>query len=155
MPYIILTILILIGDQGTKWLVRRYLLPGASVSVIRGILKIQLVYNPGAAFGIFSGRTFLNFIPIAVAAVFFIYIFRNKNAHPFLKAALTMIAAGGIGNLIDRLLFHQVTDMISFSFFPPVFNGADICVTLGCAMVFLYALLSDRMAGRTGKRRKK
>jgi len=55
-----------------------------------------------------------------------------------------MIIAGGIGNLIDRMVFGWVTDMLDFSIFPPVFNVADIGVTLGCGMFVLYILMEER-----------
>ena len=56
------------------------------------------------------------------------------------KVALLCIIAGGIGNLIDRFLFGYVTDMISFSIFPPVFNIADISVVCGCGLLIIYVL---------------
>ena len=56
------------------------------------------------------------------------------------KVALLCIIAGGIGNLIDRFLLGYVTDMLSFSIFPPVFNIADIAVCLGCGILIVYVL---------------
>ena len=54
-----------------------------------------------------------------------------------------MVIAGGMGNLIDRIVFGFVTDMISLSFFPPVFNVADIAVTLGCVILIIYIAIFD------------
>ena len=99
----------------------------------------------------FEGNTrFLLILPavIIVAAVF--YILRSSGegmTGKMEKTALTLIVAGGIGNMIDRFMFGHVTDMISFSIFPPVFNVADIAVTCGCAILILSLLIDGRFGG--------
>ena len=63
-----------------------------------------------------------------------------KSEGAMFKVALLCIIAGGIGNLIDRFFLGYVTDMLSFSIFPPVFNIADIAVCLGCGILIIYVL---------------
>mgnify|MGYP002527880697 CR=1 FL=1 len=66
---------------------------------------------------------------------------KMKNKRKLYDFSLAIILGGGIGNLIDRLMFGKVTDMISFSFFPPIFNVADIGVTVGCGLLLLDTVL--------------
>lgn len=109
------------------------------------------VENSGAAFGMFSGNTkFLLLVPIVVIVAAVVYIARQNGSgikDIMEKVALTMIAAGGIGNIIDRFLYGHVTDMISFSIFPPVFNVADIAVTCGCGLMILSLFISNGKEG--------
>ena len=69
-----------------------------------------------------------------------IFILKHRKSAKLLKFSLTLIASGGRGNCIDRMFMGYVTDMFDFSIFPPVFNIADIAVTLGCILVIVYVL---------------
>ena len=68
------------------------------------------------------------------------YLRRNNERVAELGALL--IVSGGIGNLIDRTVIGFVTDMISIGRFP-VFNVADICVTVGCGLLILWVILGE------------
>jgi signal peptidase II len=86
-------------------------------------------------------------MPAVVMIAAAVYIVRDKDQSAIgmmQKVSLTLIAAGGVGNMIDRFMFGHVTDMISFSIFPPVFNVADIAVTCGCAMLILSLIIGER-----------
>lgn len=145
MSYFLLAVLVYALDQGTKVLVRSQMLPGDQITVIRGLLSIHYIRNPGAAFGILaSSGHLLETIPVVVILAVLIVVMINKYMHPFCKYALILIAVGGLGNLTDRVLFGKVTDMISLSFFPPIFNVADISITLGCVMIAVYVLFGER-----------
>ena len=69
-----------------------------------------------------------------------VYFYRRKERIP--AALCALISAGGMGNLIDRLMLGYVTDMIDFRVFP-VFNVADIAVTVGCVLLALWILKSE------------
>lgn len=150
MLYLLLAAVIIAADQFTKYLVRS--LPLDFVyNVIGNFLRIVHVENSGAAFGMFSGnRKFLLILPAIVIAIA-VYVIAghkgNGSRDVLEKVSLTMIASGGVGNIIDRLIFGQVTDMISFSIFPPVFNVADIAVTCGCGLMLLSLFVSERKEG--------
>ncbi|MCH4006140.1 MAG: signal peptidase II [Eubacterium sp.] len=156
MSYILAAVLIYALDQGSKVLIRSHMMPGDQFSVIHGLLSIHYIQNQGAAFGILSssGRL-LEMIPIVVILAVLIVVMINKYMHPFCKYALIMVAAGGLGNLTDRVLFGRVTDMISFSFFPPIFNVADIAITTGCMMIAVYVLFGERFRRTSGSRRRR
>ena len=150
MVYLLIGAIVIALDQFTKYLIRS--LPLDYVyNVIGNFLRIVHVENSGAAFGMFSGdRKFLLILPaiVIIVAVFIIVREKGHGARDVLeKVSLTLIASGGAGNIIDRLLFGQVTDMISFSIFPPVFNVADIAVTCGCGLFVLSLLVDERKEG--------
>ncbi len=106
---------------------------------------MKLSKNPGAAFGILPGaRIFL--IIISIVVLFLILIFFRKTKSSLMKTALAMIAAGTISNLIDRIAFGYVIDMIRFSFWPqfPAFNLADVSNTVGALMLVIALLKSAK-----------
>ena len=111
------------------------------MSVFGDFFELRYIQNDGAAFSSFAGKqAFLIAVSIIaiIGAAFFLRKMKSEGA--MFKVALLCIIAGGIGNLIDRLLLGYVTDMLSFSIFPPVFNIADIAVCLGCGILIVYVL---------------
>ena len=91
-----------------------------------------------------SGYRIALIIISSLAIILGIYaITRLYRNNKIIFLAVSMVIAGGIGNLIDRIFFGFVTDMISLSFFPPVFNVADISVTLGCIILIIYIIAFD------------
>lgn len=124
--------LVVIVDQATKAAAIEILEHGP-LTVIPGVIDFMLVRNTGAAFSIGEGAGFV-FIAIAIAflvgAMFFIM---NSEDIPLgLVASIAFVAGGGMGNLVDRIIMGSVTDFIRTTFMSfPVFNVADICVTLG------------------------
>lgn len=107
-----------------------------------GPVNLTLVHNTGAAFGIGEGSTYV-FIAIAACIVTLIVAWlAGVRWHSKLEVfSLALVAAGGVGNLIDRVQWGYVVDFIEFTFIEfPVFNVADICVTCGVAL-FIIAIL--------------
>ena len=118
-----------------------------------GIIDIRLVHNTGAAWGIFSDSTFalgiFSIIVCVVLAVYFIVSIRQANA--LTSIGFGMVVAGGIGNAVDRFADGFVTDFIEFSFMDfPVFNVADIGVTVGFAFVVIGLLVAWRRSSAGG-----
>lgn len=141
MIYIILTLLLIIADQISKYIVRGTLSGGAVVRVIDNIIELAYVENRGAAFGLFQNtRLILIFLTVIILAVLLWYIIKSKK-HPLLMTAGALIFAGGVGNLIDRVFIGYVTDFIHTLFIDfPCFNIADICVCVGGALLIVYLL---------------
>ena len=109
-----------------------------------GLLEITHVVNKGGAWGIFSGFTLpLTVFSAVISVGIILFIAMSENLSSGMKTALTLIVSGGIGNVTDRLVFGEVTDMFSLSFFSPVFNFADISITFGCIFL-LIVVLKDR-----------
>ena len=146
MRYYVLTAAIIIADQITKLLVRMNMNVGESIEIIGKFFRLTYIRNSGAAFSMFSGeRVLLIGLPIVIVAGAIWYFYHHRDEHWTFYTSWAMIIAGGIGNLIDRIAFGWVTDMLNFSIFPPVFNVADIGVTLGCGLFIIHTLIGDKL----------
>ncbi len=140
--FIILPLLII--DQLTKFIILKNFHPGDSIPVIKNIFHISLVLNRGAAFGIFSEQASSVFIWSCAVCVIIIVLtfaffkkvfYKRKSAQIF----LSLILAGAIGNLIDRIRFGYVVDFLDFRIWP-VFNIADSAITVG-TILLIYSIL--------------
>ncbi|MEX3504424.1 signal peptidase II [Corynebacterium sp. LK2510] len=125
-------------DQAVKQLVLANLEPGVPVPVIGDWFRLLLLFNPGAAFSMGQGSTWL-FTTIQLAFVIGALVAAPRIAHRGEAVGLAMIAGGALGNLIDRLArepgfwFGHVVDYISVGSFA-VFNLADAAITVGVAI---------------------
>ncbi len=125
-------------DQWTKWAVSTHMRPGQSIVIIPKLFELTYLQNTGAGFSIFEGYGkpfFAVLTVIAMAVMLWAYI---KAKRPGLQMSLALIFAGALGNFIDRMARGYVVDFFHFYIFGwsfPVFNIADICITLG--FVFL------------------
>lgn len=130
---------VIILDQLSKFYAIKYLKPSFNFNLINNVLTFTYVENYGAAFGMFKNCRAL-FIVLTVVIVFFsFYIMRkNKSKSKVLNMAIIFFVSGGVGNLIDRIIHGYVIDFISLSFFAPVFNVADIFITIGAITFILY-----------------
>jgi len=136
-------------DQFTKYLATLYLEPIDQAEFLPGILHFRWVTNRGAAWGRFSdnkwvllGATGLMILALLVAS------FTKWLKDPPLTFFCLLFAAGGIGNLIDRIRLGYVVDFLKFSFVEfPVFNVADICVTCTVAATLIYFLFFQKEKG--------
>ncbi len=144
---------------------------GQDVSVIGGFWDWRLSMNPGSAFGLFSGQTSARvFLSVVGIGAVFGMVWMLKKARPDQKAlhwALAFVAGGAVGNLIDRIYFGVVTDMVSWHYKThswPVFNVADVVLVIGVGLMFidiqkegkrekaLKAARKDRVAAAARKR---
>lgn len=136
-------------DRVLKAAVVEQLKPLGRLELIPGFFQLTYVENRGAAFGILANYQWLFIAVTAVVCLLIAAALIFYRGHTALtRTALTLILAGGIGNMIDRLRYQYVVDYIHFQFFPPVFNFADICVTVGCALLVIYLLLFADDRGR-------
>ena len=128
-------------DLFFKMLVLLYLKPVGTVKVFGDIFKLTYVENRGVAFGMFQGMQWI-FIAVTVIMLFLIifYMFKKRPQGKLVYIASALIIGGGIGNLIDRIYYGFVIDYLSFSFFPPVCNFADYCITIGVFLLAAYLL---------------
>lgn len=138
------------ADQWIKWLVTTQLQPVGSVTAIPGFLDFTYLENRGAAFGMLPDqRWFFIVVTGLITLLLIVGLFVYKKHNWLSLASSVLIIGGGIGNLIDRLLYGYVIDYIHVSFFPPIFNFADCCVTVGTVLLMLYILFfSDKKEGK-------
>lgn len=142
MTILIPIILIIALDQISKIIVRSSMSPGDAVSVIGNFFRITYFRNEGAAFSSLVGYRglLIGFASLATIAAF-VFLMMYKGKSKLLDWALILIISGGIGNLIDRVALGYVTDMISLSIFPPIFNIADVAITCGCALMIIFVVI--------------
>jgi len=115
--------------------------------LVQGFLHFIYVENTGAAFGLMAGfggaQVVLSVIKVAflVLAIVYFAMLPLEKRFNFVRIPLVMIFAGGVGNLIDRIRLGFVVDMLAFRFINfPVFNVADIYVTVGVFVFFIVLL---------------
>ena len=146
---IFLLILLVAADQGAKWLSYLYLKGQPSVSLIPGVLELHYLYpeNRGIAFGMFQGSVLffaiVSVLFLGVILYAWIRIPKERFYLPLLTIA-TVLAAGALGNFIDRLIFQYVRDFLDFIIFGydfPVFNVADISLCVGVGLIVLSMVL--------------
>ena len=143
MPYIAVAvgIVLAIADQIIKFFVSTNLKETGSVSVIDNLLSFTYVEHNGVAFGSFAGNRWIFVVlTTALIAAILIYMFKKKPKSKLFYASVALVVGGGIGNLIDRIFYGYVIDYISLSFFPPVCNFADYCITVGTVLLMVYVL---------------
>jgi signal peptidase II len=132
MVFIIASIILSL-DQLTKFLANKNLLLSESVPLIKNVFHLTLVYNRGAAFGLLKNQVHL-FIFTSVIAVVLIYFNLKDAENKKYSVALSLILAGALGNLIDRLFLGHVVDFLDFRIWP-VFNIADSAITIGMILL--------------------
>lgn len=123
--------------------------------MISGILNFTYVENTGGAYGIGSNNivTFI-VINIIIISVFMKFIISRINEINIKElSAMSLIIAGGIGNLIDRIFRGYVIDFIDINpvFKYPVFNIADICVVVGCIIIAIDLIASTIKSRKIGE----
>jgi len=140
---------VLSADQLSKILAGRFLTLGQSNPVIPGIFHITLIHNRGAAFGILKGWGLLFVFTAVLAVILIIFSLKagGRNKITLDNLALSLICAGGIGNLIDRLVYGYVIDFLDFRIWP-VFNLADSAITVG-AVLLCWSMLFSKKQKRT------
>ena len=148
MPYLILTVVLVALDQLVKYLVLNHIDLGAHVPFIPHIVELTYVQNTGAAFSMFEEHTWiLALISLVMSLVLAVALWKNFFRHPVGKITLTLLLAGAVGNLIDRVFRGFVVDMFNVLFMNfAVFNVADICVVVGgIAAAVYYLFFMDKL----------
>lgn len=150
---------ILALDVGLKQLALHKLAPGVPYEVT-GFLNFTLVFNKGAAFGLFSDAGAQANAIFIVAAIIILAVLSRifwtlRPGYHQLSVAIALIAAGACGNLLDRFLYGQVIDFIDFHFAGwhfYTFNLADASISAG-AIIFVADLLGLRVFFRNSANR--
>lgn len=149
MMYAFITILsagVLVAvDQLIKLWATANLAPVGAMPLIPGVVELRYVLNEGAAFSMLSGKQgfLIAFTGIALAALLG-YMLYKRPARTLEYCSMLFILAGGVGNLIDRILHQKVVDYINLLFMDfAVFNFADILVCVGFGLLILDMILDE------------
>ncbi|MGI6168496.1 MAG: signal peptidase II [Christensenellales bacterium] len=138
-------------DQLSKMVFTNMLqFPGTTQLLIPGFLNLTYVKNYGAAFGILQNMQWLlAIVALLVCGVGAFYLLRNRNNPMLVRLSISLIIAGGLGNLIDRAVLGYVRDFFEFAFVRfYIFNVADIFVTVGAALLIIYLVFLERRRGK-------
>ena len=137
-------------DQGIKFLMENLLLHGR-IEIIPSFFSLTWVKNTGAAWSFFENQTFF-LIVISFLCLIFLTVIKNTIKDGTLKFwAISLLYAGILGNLIDRIFFGYVKDYLSFTLFHysfPVFNLADSFIVLGAFLFVITVLKEDSCHGK-------
>lgn len=150
LTFVLLLLLSLGLDQGTKIWARKTLKPIAPASqvVIKGIWEHRYSENPGSAFGFFrnlgGARWALFGVGVLCLGVIGLWLHKTPGAAPWLGAKLGLLAGGAIGNMIDRAMYSRVTDFIVWKYTTSTriyewytFNVADAALVIGVALILI------------------
>ena len=141
----LLVILVLtVLDRVTKHLAVIHLKDQAPVPIIRGVLELQYLENRGAAWGMLSGRQwFFWIVTVIFLVICLLYLLKVPAGRRYRPLTITVLflAAGAIGNFIDRITQRYVVDFIYFRLIDfPIFNVADIYVSVAVTVLILLIL---------------
>lgn len=145
------TIFIVVLDQLTKVYIEKNFALHESIRVIPNFFNITSVRNQGAAFGFLADSSFREpfFISISIIAGLAIlwYIHHLETDQKQFILPLTLIFAGAMGNLIDRIRLGEVIDFIDVHWFGhhwPAFNVADSAISVGVGLLFFFMWLHEK-----------
>ena len=143
-------LLIFAIDRFSKiYIVQKNLNELSSEIKLNNFLSLDLVWNKGVAFGLFSMNSvaFYNALTILILIIILIILYLSFTSSGFKKIAYLMIAGGAIGNVYDRIFYRQVPDFIDFhvgDFHWFIFNIADIFITFGVIFMILIEFKANK-----------
>ncbi|WP_454781165.1 signal peptidase II [Legionella sp. WA2022007384] len=148
-PWFILSLLVVISDQASKYLVEFFLTPYKPLAVFP-MFNFTLAYNSGAAFSFLSGagdwhRWFFAGFSLIVSGILAIWLYRTESQAKLLLAGISLILGGAIGNLFDRAYHGYVIDFIDVYYKHhhfATFNIADSAICIGAAFFILDLLIN-------------
>ena len=142
---VIVTLLALAADQGSKWWARGSLRGAPAITIIPGYLDLAYHENPGSAFGLFRNVPGARFILIGVGLVALVmvwFMLRNVGkGRTVADLAFALVAGGAVGNLLDRIYIGRVVDFIVMhwhqKFSWPAYNVADAVLVVGVGLLVI------------------
>lgn len=139
--YALFTAFIVAVDQLAKYLTVLYIPLFEEIPLLPGLLRLTHVQNTGAAFSSFEGQQglFVLIFLIFTGLIFFEYFKKPLGFLPFERWCIAAVYGGGLANMLDRVRFGYVVDMLETTFMDfPVFNVADCFITCGCILMMLH-----------------
>ena len=149
----LLSLVVIIIDQWTKWLAETNLNFLEPVPVIQPFLNWTLAYNYGAAFSFLADQAgwqkwFFAGLALIMSLFLIGYLIKAPRQAKLLSVGLALVLGGAIGNLIDRLLHGHVIDFIHVHYADvwhyPIFNIADVGICIGVALIVIDMLFLEK-----------
>ena len=145
MQFILLTTVIFLIDQLTKWAIHSNMNLYQSIPVIENFFYLTYVTNDGMAFGLSlpGGQIVLSLLSTIMTIVLGYFFWLERHGHILMKFSLSLIIAGALGNLFDRVTAGEVVDFIHIklgSFWEwYIFNIADTSVSIGMLLFLIHS----------------
>ncbi|MFZ3143751.1 signal peptidase II [Psychrobacter glacincola] len=153
LTWYLLSLVVIILDQWTKWLAETNLTFLEPVPVIEPFLNWTLAYNYGAAFSFLADaggwqKWFFSGLALVMSIFLIVYLIKVPRKAKLLSFGLALVLGGAVGNLIDRLLHGHVIDFIHVHYADvwhyPIFNIADIGICIGVALIVIDMLFLEK-----------
>jgi signal peptidase II len=142
-------------DQISKWLVVKNIELGSGHPVIPGFFDLVYLTNTGAAFSALSdNNTFFTILSAAALVVLVVLYVRGAFGGALLGTAFSLLTAGVLGNLTDRLIHKHVIDFLLFDLHVkfanpwPAFNVADSCICVAATLFIVSSFCEERKSGK-------
>lgn len=146
-----ITCIILIIDQILKNIIKTKMSLNQEIVLIKNFFSINYLKNTGAAFSILTNQTFILII-ISFIIIFVLdrFLTKEKNLNNLSVISIGLILGGIFGNLLDRIIYKGVIDYLSFRIFSynfPVFNFADMAITIG-TFLLLFNMVKEEIQNK-------
>ena len=139
-----INLFVVAADQWTKVVVERHLFLNEFITIVPNFFDIRYIRNTGAAFGLMARLPDGARLPfligvslVAMALIFYLFVKAEKE-RPAYVLSLSLVFAGAVGNLIDRVRFGEVRDFLHAHIYNlswPIFNIADSAITVGIILL--------------------
>lgn len=138
---VVIAALMVVFDQLTKVWAVQTLKNAADIIIIPKVFRLHYLENAGMAFGIMQNKQiFFYIVTVIILALILFYLWRMPITKRFIPlfTVMSIVSGGAVGNLIDRVSNKYVVDFFYFELINfPIFNVADICVSLGCITLII------------------
>lgn len=153
MLYIVLTVLMIALDQAVKYWAFTSLQAQQTIPLVENVFHLTYIENRGAAFSMFAqfdSRWIFVTLAVVISVVIGVALYKGWMQNALGRWSLVMVAAGAIGNAIDRVIRGFVVDLFDFRLIHfPVFNVADIFICVGAVLFIIYFLFQHKDEGQT------
>lgn len=140
-------------DRILKVLILNNFALGESIPVIPDFFHLTYVLNPGAAFGMLPGQSWIFILTAVVVMIGIIYAqFTVPRQEWLTRLCLGLVGGGALGNLYDRLFIGEVVDFLDFRIWPFVFNFADAAIVVGVGILMFLIIYQEYKERDTGKK---
>lgn len=152
MLYIVLTVLMIALDQAVKYWAFTSLQAQRTIPLVENVFHLTYIENRGAAFSMFAqfdSRWIFVTLAVVISVVIGVALYKGWMQNALGRWSLVMVAAGAIGNAIDRVIRGFVVDLFDFRLIHfPVFNVADIFICVGAVLFIIYFLFQHKDEGQ-------
>lgn len=138
------TVILLVLDRVSKHLAAAHLKDGSVITIVKDVFCLQYLENRGAAFGLLQGKkvffVLITLLFFGVICWIYSHLSVKKHFYP-VYFIMSLFLAGAAGNFLDRIFLNYVIDFLYFELIDfPIFNVADIYVTCGAVLFFVFFL---------------